>query len=384
MGRACQVKMGRKILAVSLVVVFLSSAILPVYADELEETRQQLEAISRSINATQSKVTSVKNQEKSIMGQIQNLEKNIKNTENQITATEDRIAFLQQSITQTEADIEEKQKDLEKKTDLLSERLVVLHEQGEVSYLEVLLAATDFKDFLTRYEMVNSIIEQDAELIASVHKEKQDLEMKKSDLEVKKKELESALNQQESMREQLDKQKQEKQEILSSVQKEREAYEKALAELEENSRQLEALIRQMQGGSSEALGTGVFTWPTPGYTSITSPYGMRYHPILKTRKMHTGVDIGAPMSATIVAADSGKVIHAGWMGGYGQVLVIDHGNGISTLYAHQSAFLVSNGQTVTKGQAIGKVGTTGWSTGPHLHFEVRINGSYTDPMPYLK
>lgn len=377
-------KMGRKILAVSLVVVFLSSAILPVYADELEETRQQLEAISRSINATQSKVTSVKNQEKSIMGQIQNLEKNIKNTENQITATEDRIAFLQQSITQTEADIEEKQKDLEKKTDLLSERLVVLHEQGEVSYLEVLLAATDFKDFLTRYEMVNSIIEQDAELIASVHKEKQDLEMKKSDLEVKKKELESALNQQESMREQLDKQKQEKQEILSSVQKEREAYEKALAELEENSRQLEALIRQMQGGSSEALGTGVFTWPTPGYTSITSPYGMRYHPILKTRKMHTGVDIGAPMSATIVAADSGKVIHAGWMGGYGQVLVIDHGNGISTLYAHQSAFLVSNGQTVTKGQAIGKVGTTGWSTGPHLHFEVRINGSYTDPMPYLK
>ncbi|HOB12362.1 MAG TPA: peptidoglycan DD-metalloendopeptidase family protein [Syntrophomonadaceae bacterium] len=376
-------KLRKKILAVSLMVVFLSSAILPVYADELEETRQQLQEISRSINATQSKVNSVKKQEKSIMGQIQDLEKNIQNTENQITATEDRIAFLQKSITETEADIEEKEKALEAKTDLLSERLVVLHEQGEVTYLEVLLSATDFKDFLTRYEMINSIIEQDAELIASIHKEKQDLEMKKSDLEVKKKELESALKQQESMKEQLDLQKQEKQEILSNVQQEREAYERALAELEENSRQLEALIRQMQGGSSEALGTGVFTWPTPGYTSISSPYGMRYHPILKVRKMHTGVDIKAPMSATIVAADSGKVIHAGWMGGYGQVLVIDHGNGISTLYAHQSAFLVSNGQTVTKGQAIGKVGSTGWSTGPHLHFEVRINGSYTDPMPYL-
>jgi len=208
--------------------------------------------------------------------------------------------------------------------------------------------------------------------------------MKKSDLEVKKKELERALQQQESMKEQLDLQKKEKQQILASVQQEREAYEKALAELEESSRKLEAMIRQLQGGSSEALGTGVFTWPTPGYTTITSPYGMRYHPILKTRKMHTGVDIGAPMSATIVAADSGKVIYAGWMEGYGQVLVIDHGNGLSTLYAHQSAFLVSNGQTVTKGQAIGKVGSTGWSTGPHLHFEVRINGSYTDPMPYLK
>ena len=187
------------------------------------------------------------------------------------------------------------------------------------------------------------------------------------------------------MRELLDGQKLEKKEILGSVQQERAAYERALAELEENSRQLEAMIRKMQGGDdSEALGTGVYTWPTPGYTNITSAYGMRFHPILKTRKMHTGVDIGAPMSATIVAADSGKVIHAGWMGGYGQVLVVDHGNGISTLYAHQSAFLVSNGQTVNRGDPIGKVGSTGWSTGPHLHFEVRINGSYTDPMPYIQ
>lgn len=377
-------KMGRKILAVSLLAVFLSSVILPVYADELEDTRQQLDEVSRSINATQGKVSSAKKQESSIMNQIQNLEKDISQTENQITATEDRITFLQESISTTEADIEEAEKNLEEKSALLSDRVVVLHEQGEVSYLEVLLSAIDFKDFLTRYEMVNSIIEQDVDLIAAINQQKQDLEMKKSDLEVKKKELESALVQQESMRELLDGQKLEKKEILGSVQQERVAYERALAELEENSRQLEAIIRKMQGGSSEVLGTGVYTWPTPGYSNITSAYGMRFHPILKTRKMHTGVDIGAPMSATIVAADSGKIIHAGWMGGYGQVLVVDHGNGISTLYAHQSAFLVSNGQTVNRGDAIGKVGSTGWSTGPHLHFEVRINGSYTDPMPYIQ
>jgi murein DD-endopeptidase MepM/ murein hydrolase activator NlpD len=364
--------------------VFFISAVLPVYADELEETRRQLEAISRNIDATQSKVTSVKKQESSIMGQIQSLEKEISSTENQITATEDRIAFLQDSIVATQADIEETEQNLKEKSELLSERLVVLHEQGEVTYLEVLLSATDFKDFLTRYEMVNSIIEQDVDLIASINQDKQDLEMRKSDLEVKKKELENALKQQESMRAQLDEQKAEKKQILASVQNERAAFEKALQELEETSRQLEQMIRQLQGGSSEALGTGVYTWPTPGFTTITSPYGMRYHPILKTRKMHTGVDIGAPMSATIVAADSGKVIHAGWMGGYGQVIVIDHGNGVSTLYAHQSAFLVGNGATVSKGQAIGKVGSTGWSTGPHLHFEVRINGSYTDPMPYIR
>ena len=376
--------MGRKILAVSLLAVFLSSVVLPVYADELEDTRQQLDDISRSINATQGKVSSVKKQENSIMGQIQSLEKDISHTEKQITATEDRITFLQESITTTEADIEEAEKNLEEKSALLVVRLVILHELGDVSNLEVLLSALDLKYFLTRYEMVNSIIEQDVDLIAAINQQRHDLEMKKSDLEVKKKELESALVQQESMRELLDGQKLEKKEILGNVQQERAAYERALAELEENSRQLEAMIRQLQGGSSEALGTGVYTWPTPGYSNITSSYGMRFHPILKTRKMHTGVDIGAPMSATIVAADSGKIIHAGWMGGYGQVLVVDHGNGISTLYAHQSSFLVSNGQTVNRGDAIGKVGTTGWSTGPHLHFEVRINGSYTDPMPYIQ
>jgi len=144
------------------------------------------------------------------------------------------------------------------------------------------------------------------------------------------------------------------------------------------------MIKRMQSGGDVQLGTGVYTWPTPGYKVITSPYGMRYHPILGIRKMHTGVDIGAPMGATIVAADGGKIIHAGWMGGYGQVLVVDHGNGMSTLYAHLSSFIAGNGASVTKGQPIGRVGTTGWSTGPHLHFEVRENGSPVDPMSYIK
>lgn len=374
---------GKRMLIFGFMLVFLTAAILPAYADELEDTQRQLEEISRSINATQSKVNNAQKQEKSIMGQIQNLEKNIKSTETQITATEDRISFLEENIATTSKEIEKTQADLEKKTEILSERLVVLYEEGDVSYLEVLLSATDLKDFLTRYDLINSIIEQDVDLIASINQEKQDLEMKKSDLEVKENELKKARSQQEEMKQELDNQKKDKKDILSSVQKEKAAYQKALEELEQNSRELESMIRKLQGGSTTALGTGAYTWPTPGYSAITSPYGMRYHPILKVRKMHTGVDIGAPMSATIVAADSGTVIHAGWMGGYGQVLVIDHGNGISTLYAHQSAFLVGNGASVSKGQAIGKVGTTGWSTGPHLHFEVRINGSYTDPMAYI-
>lgn len=373
-----------RILSTGLLIIFLTGVVLPANGDELDQTRRQLEEISRSINATQTKVNNTQKQERTIMGQIQSLEKNILMTEQNITATEDRIHFLEDHIAGTEQEIGRAEKDLAKKTDVLSDRLVILYEEGDVSYLEVLLSATDLKDFLTRYDLVNSIIEQDVDLIDTINQEKQDLEMKKSDLEVNRDELKSARAKQEEMKAELDGQKQEKKTILSNVQHEKAALQKALDELEESSRQLEAMIRQMQGGDSTALGTGVYTWPTPGHTGITSHYEMRWHPILKVRKMHTGIDIGAPNGATIVAADSGRVIHAGWMGGYGQVLVVDHGNGISTLYAHQSAFLVKNGATVSKGQAIGKVGSTGWSTGPHLHFEVRINGAHTNPLPYIR
>lgn len=371
------------VLLVILATFFLGS-ILPVYADEIDEARNQLEEVGRQINSQQSKLSTAKKQEQSIMGQLQSIEKNIINKENEIKSLEDRIADLESVIAATEADIKEAEKHLDKQNLLLSDRLVYIYEKGDLTYMEVLLSATDLKDFLTRYDLLSMIVEQDMELIDSINQQKQDLNMKKSDLEVKQNELLYAQNSEKSKREELSGQKQEKKTVLSSVQKEKKNYEKALAELEQTSNELESMIRRIQAGTSgEMLGTGTFTWPTPGYSTITSPYGMRYHPILKYNKMHTGVDIGAPGGATIVAADSGTVIQTGWLGGYGQVVVVDHGGGISTLYAHMSTIIAANGAAVDKGQTIGKVGSTGWSTGPHLHFEVRINGVYTDPRSYI-
>ncbi|HCF70646.1 MAG TPA: peptidase M23 [Syntrophomonas sp.] len=361
--------------------IFMLGIIFPAYADQKQ---QQLQEVNRQIQQQKANLNSTKKKETDIMSQLNNIEKSMSQTQNEIDATNDRIAYLEHNIQTTQKNIDKQQKDLDEQTETLGDRLVEIYETGDTSYLEVLLSAEDLKDFITRYDMLGSIVEQDVDLIKTINKQKKELALKKSELEVKQRELVSVRESQESQKATLAAQKGEKQEVLGSVQKEKSQYAKALAALEQSSREIEAMIRREQGGGGgPALGSGTYTWPAPGYSTITSSYGMRYHPILKVRKLHSGMDIGAPSGANIVAADAGKVIYSGWMTGYGNTVVIDHGAGKSTLYGHQSRILVSNGQTVSKGQIIGKVGSTGWSTGAHLHFEVRVNGSPVNPAGYL-
>jgi murein DD-endopeptidase MepM/ murein hydrolase activator NlpD len=376
------VQAGNRLLALFVSILFIVTAILPVYADEIDKAQQELQDVSRQIESQKSQLNQIKQQEKSIMGQLQNLEQDMVDKEKQIEILAARIHALEEDIKATEEEIAQKEEELQVQIDYLCERLLYMYEDGmDVSYLEVLFSATNIRDFLTRYDLLQYVVEQDMNLIDTINKNKRALDIKKNDLEIQKKELLTMREVQEAQRRQLEEQADQKKEILSNVRVEKKAYEKALEELERTSRELEELIRRSQSG--EQLGTVIYTWPAPGYRSITSAYGMRYHPILKTNKMHTGVDIGAPMGAKIVAADSGKVMFAGWQGGYGQTIIIDHGAGMSTLYAHQSKFAVSSGQSVNKGDVIGYVGSTGWSTGPHLHFEVRVNGNPTNPMSYL-
>ncbi len=376
-------KVGRRLAALMVTLIFVITSIMPVYADEIERAQQKLQDVSRQIETQQNNLSQTKQQEKSIMEQLQDLEQAMVIKEQQIKTLATEIESLEGDISRTEAEIKVSEEELQVQVDYLCERLIVMYEDGmDVSYLEVLFSATDIKDFLSRYDLLRYVVEQDMGLIDSINKHKRALDIKKSDLEIQQGELISKREVQRSQRSELAAQSSQKKELLSSVRQEKNSYERALQELERTSRELEAMIRASQSG--EQLGTGVYTWPTPGYGAITSPYGMRFHPILKTRKLHTGVDIGAPSGAKIVAADTGKVILVGWQGGYGQTIIIDHGAGMSTLYAHQSRFAVSSGQTVAKGQVIGYVGSTGWSTGPHLHFEVRINGNPTDPMSYIR
>ena len=176
-----------------------------------------------------------------------------------------------------------------------------------------------------------------------------------------------------------------------AARKEQEAKDEATRKQQAATNNTSSNTSTSSGASSEpsyvdsgAVSSKGMIWPAPGYNRISSPFGNRIHPIFGTKKMHTGIDIAAPMGASIVAATDGVVQHSGGLGGYGNAVIVDHGDGISTLYAHNSSLSVSVGQSVKRGQVIAKAGSTGYSTGPHLHFEVRKNGSYINPTPWVQ
>lgn len=252
-------------------------------------------------------------------------------------------------------------------------------------YLDVLLNSKSIVDFISRYYMISQVAEYDNDLLKNIKREQQQIEQIKENLvtgkenlkvikaEYKKKQIaiENAKVVKNSYVNKLNKQELE-------IQQQLQLYQDEL-----NLIDLEVLIAALENNNYETYVGGTFAWPAPGYYRITSPYGMRVHPVLKTYSNHSGLDIGAPMGSYAIAANAGIVTKATYSYSYGNMVMIDHGGGVSTLYAHGSEILVNVGDVVERGQAVLKVGSTGWSTGPHLHFEIRINGQTIDPYPYI-
>lgn len=309
----------------------------------------------------------------------------------------DRIR-LDQDITKTEAELKAAQERLQSRETVFYKRVRDIYINGRLSYLDVVVGSKDFSDFANRMEMLKRILQSDMDLINTIKTEREDIASKKAKLEedrAKVLELEKVAQEKQNL---INQKKAERQAVLERAMNDRDTAERAYNELMASSASITAMLQQRAAeraaaaaaAASQGGGGGGATWvqgsgqlAAPVVAPITSDFGWRIHPIYGTRRLHAGTDFGVDEGTPVHAADGGVVVEAGWVSGYGYTVIIDHGNGMSTLYAHNSEVAVSPGQTVSKGQVVSYSGNTGGSTGPHLHFEVRINGEPTDPMGYL-
>lgn len=329
--------------------------------------------------------TQLKNNEKqqrNVSAELLKLEKAIEKAEVEVETLQRDILASEEKIKVIMNDLQNTEENIDDKKDLLGSRINVMYKNGNIGYLEVILGSKSFPELLTNLDMIKKIVEYDVELLNFLKEQRDKIEDKKIQLENQKKHLVNLKGSMEKKQQELQVSRGRQQRLRAELQQDKKELERQLDQLEKEANQLEAQLRKLQ--TNGAYVGGELQWPTPGYTRVSSPFGNRIHPILKTKRFHSGIDIAAPSGVKVVAAGAGTIAFSGTLGSYGRTIIVDHGGGIMTLYAHNSRLSVKEGDSVKKGQKVAEIGSTGLSTGPHLHFEVRKNGKYVDPIPYVK
>ena len=354
-----------------------------VNADKVDDLKNQQKNINKQIEQKKNEIKKIENQSKDVSREIDELDKKMDKAAAQLEEVEKELGKLNLSIEKTTSDLNEAEEKIEGRQETFNKRLRAMYKNGSIGYLEVLLSSSNIKDFLARKDMLKYIADHDSDLIKFMKEQRDIISTKKTELQAQRKSAEVSKSRLEVTRINLDKVTRDKEALMGRLEENKKEAEKEYDKLNDYAKQIESKIVSLQKNTGAYSG-GAMAWPVPGYSRISSYYGYRIHPIFQTKKLHTGIDIPAPTGTSIKAASNGTVIYSGWLGGYGKAVMVDHGGGIVTLYAHNSSITVSVGQEVSRGSTIAKAGSTGYSTGPHLHFEVRRNGAYEDPITWLK
>lgn len=363
---------------------------------ELKQIRAGLEKAKIARKAAQGDITALDQSIDLAQDDLDAAEKAFKDASDRLMAIRGQLDQLNADLAGTQQELDQALADLAAEQQVYDDRVVNIYKSGgRVAYLAAFLDMESIADAVSRADMLSSVVQQDKDMLTQIKTLKAKVEEQKAALEQERArvvvlerdqesvaaDLEAAADQKQASLDELVVARAAKQKVLDAAEKQVAAYNKQEDELQSESKRIEELLRKASAGQTPKPGNGVLSRPVPG--AVTSGFGWRVHPIFHVRKLHTGVDLNAGMGDPIHAADSGTVVAAGWRGGYGKCVIIQHRGSLSTLYGHMSQILVSVGQTVKRGQTIGKVGSTGYSTGPHLHFEVRVNGTPVDPLRYL-
>ncbi len=384
----------------------LAAAFAPIYAgaggpsidERIRAERAKAEQIQSRLHEKRAELHSVTLHYNDLQAQLGQTNAAIGEVTGRIGTLQANENWTQRRLDWNAIQLDAARRSLRLHDELLKRRLVDIYEYGDLSYVNALVAARSFSEFVERWEDLRLLIAVNERAVRARKAAEKRVSSMEADLERTRLVLAQEEQAQEEARSQLDSLASERRNLVELAGEQKHQVASQVAEIEGLSAaeeaQLESLIQERErelaaqrkaagiaGGVESEGGPGSFSWPVTG--TITSPFGWRSNPFGGSPEFHQGLDIAAPSGTTVTAAAGGTVIMAQWYGGYGNYILIDHGGGYSTGYGHLSAIYVSNGQSVSRGQAIGAVGSTGQSTGPHLHFEVRINGKPVDPAPRL-
>lgn len=328
----------------------------------------------RQSNELQQKIDNVSEEKRAIDEAADAAIKEHQARKAELDATEARMK-------ENEDTLQRLQKDYDDKRQALGKRVRDIYIHGQISYLDVLFGAKDFNDLMTRMDLLKRIIRRDYNLVTEVTAVKDQLELAQAELEKDRETQAEQESRAHKARLDMEEKVGRQQALIERLKTDKALIDQQYEELMAASRQVGAMIRERGDGGVQASGSGAMIWPISG--PVTSEFGWRVHPITGSQRFHSGVDIGGDYSQSVHAAQSGTVEYAGWISGYGNAVIINHGGGITTLYGHNQSLAVSEGQSVSQGQTIAYCGSTGNSTGPHCHFEVRRNGEPVSPYSYL-
>lgn len=374
----------RKSKWIVIISLIICSLCICIYAEDLTGLQEQSNELAEQLNETNNRLQAVQDEISQNMQQLQEVDAQIAQSQEELNTINIQVDELINQIEENERKLQKTQKEYDDIQKLLDARLIAMYKAPKLQSLDVLLKSRSITEFLGNYYAMKQLTEYDNKLLENVKQQKNEIETTKKILAEKKKQVITDKQTQQKKSQVLANTKTMREYYLSKLTTEELELQTKIDEYNSQVAEIEAEIKLLALNSiSEDYIGGAMTWPVPGYAEITSEYGMRVHPITGAYKLHTGVDIGAPMGTSFVATTKGIVSKATYNPAYGNMVIIDHGGGVQTLYAHGSEIIAQVGQTVEAGDEVLKVGSTGYSTGPHAHFEIRINGQTVNPLEFL-
>ena len=402
----------KKLAFLSVIIFSLLTSSLITSGKSISDLKEEQEKINEQKEETDNHLQEVNELKENAQTERDILDIELVEATHELELVQNELKETTELLNQTILELEEAARQREKHYSIFRERFAAMYENGNTGYLDVILNSDNFSDLLKRIEYINFIMDYDNNLVNDLIEIERTIEEKALQIEKKKAEVEVLLAQQEEKTLALEAKLEEKRLLIEKLEADANSYQQQIDELEASDKEIQKLIEEAeaeeqrkreeaarQAAAAAASGRssatyyddssftytgGQLAWPVPGRGRISSSFGNRRNPISGRSEYHTGIDIPAPTGTDIIAVEDGVVLSAGWQNGYGYTVVISHGSGLSSMYAHNSKLVVSAGQSVVRGQVIAKAGSTGYSTGPHLHFEIRLNGKHVNPVNYIK